>query len=188
MVIIFTVLYGLLGAYTGVKHKIGCNPGADDKTLNTVFYLIAGSVDLITILSCLFTTIVGHRSLNKWINTYAEARSNQGIDQAKFKRDRKKMAERDFLYPLSTCITLPFEAAFLYLNAFGIFVFQLGIGMAFTVGISGLLAFIAFCVDPAAHNSITSAYRLIKELKPYGHQARDNISESTVHIPLDLKK
>ncbi|KXN73725.1 hypothetical protein CONCODRAFT_3285 [Conidiobolus coronatus NRRL 28638] len=187
MVTLFTVIYGLLGAYTGVKRKNGCNPGADDKTLNAVFYFMAGSVDLFTIIACLYTTIVGRISLNKWINTYAEARSNQSIDQDKFKRDRKKMAERSFLYPLSACITLPVEALFLYLNAFGIYIFELSIVMAVTVGISGLLTFLAFAVDPAAHKSFTSAYRQIKDGRLYSHSVKDNISETAAHIPLAMK-
>ncbi|KXN73723.1 hypothetical protein CONCODRAFT_3283 [Conidiobolus coronatus NRRL 28638] len=187
MVIIFTVVYGLLGAYTGLLRKNGCNPGADDKVLNAVFYFMAGSVDLAAILAGIFTTIVGRRSLRKWIDTYADARSNQNIDQDKFKRDRKKMAERSFLYPLSACITLPAEAVFLYLNAFNIYIFELSIVMAVTVGISGLLTFLAFAVDPAAHKSFTSAYRQIKDRRLYSHSVKDNISETTAHIPLAMK-
>jgi hypothetical protein len=188
MVIIFTVIYGLLGAYTGVNNKNGCNPGADNSILNTIFYLIAGSVDLITIIACIFTTIVGHQSLNKWINNYAEAHSNQLTDQAKFIKDRKKMAERAFLYPLSACITLPPESAFHFFNAFGISVLELGIAMSVTVGFSGLLTCLAFSVDPAAHNSFKSAYFQIKNSLLYNKSAEDNISETTAHIPLSIKK
>ncbi|KXN73727.1 hypothetical protein CONCODRAFT_3287 [Conidiobolus coronatus NRRL 28638] len=188
MVIIFTVIYGLMGAYTAMKNKNGCNPGADDNILNAVFYLIAGFVDLITIIACIFTTIVGHQSLNKWINNYAEARSNQLIDQAKFIKDRKKMAERAFLYPLSACITLPPEAAFHFFNAFGISVLELGITMSVTVGLSGLLTCLAFSFDPAGHKSFKLAYSQIKDDQLYTQSVNDNISESTVHIPLSMKK
>ncbi|KXN73719.1 hypothetical protein CONCODRAFT_3279 [Conidiobolus coronatus NRRL 28638] len=188
MVTIFTAIYGFLGAYTGVKRKVGCNPGADDKVLNGVFYFLAGTVDLITIIVGLFITIVGHRSLNKWINTYAEARSNQGMDQVQFKRDRKKMAERSFLYPLSTCITLPAEAIFLFLNAFGIYIFELSIVMAATIGISGFLTCLAFSADPAAHKSFTSAYYQIKTKWLHSHPVKDDSSEKTVNIPLAMKK
>lgn len=187
MVIIFTIIYGLLGAYTGLLRKNGCNPGADDKILNGVFYFMAGTVDLAAILSGIFTTFVGHRSLKKWIDTYADARSNQEMDQAQFKKDRKKMAERSFLYPLSACITLPAEAIFLYLNAFNIYIFELSIVMAVTVGISGFLTFLAFSVDPAAHKSFTSAYRQIRDRRIYGNSDKDNISNTTAHFPLAMK-
>jgi hypothetical protein len=187
MVIIFTAIYGFLGAYTGVKRKVGCNPGADDKVLNGVFYFLAGSVDLITIIIGLFTTIIGHKSLNKWINTYAEARTNQNMDQVQFKKDRKKMAERSFLYPLSTCITLPIEAVFLFLNAFGIYIFELSIGMAITVGISGLLTCLAFSADPAAHKSFVSAYYQVKDKWLYSHSIKEKSSENIDQIPLAMK-
>jgi hypothetical protein len=158
MTFIFTIIYWSFGAFTGVKKKVGCNPGSDDKTLNTVYLLMAGFVDLLTIVVGVYTTIAGHRNLNKWINVYSATITEHGEHQDELLKYRKKMAQRSFLYPLSTCITLPFEAIFLILFGCGLFVFELGIPKAITLGLSGLLTGIAFVIDPATHQAIKSVY------------------------------
>ncbi|KXN73720.1 hypothetical protein CONCODRAFT_3280 [Conidiobolus coronatus NRRL 28638] len=158
MTAIFTLIYWGLGAFSGVERKVGCNPGADDLTLNSVFYAIAGLVDLATIVSGIFITISGHRNLNKWINVYSATLTPSANNHEQLIKDRRKLAIRSFLYPLSTSITLPFECIFLFLNAGNLFVFQLTIPMAITIGISGLLTGLAFTVDPATHTSFKSAY------------------------------
>jgi hypothetical protein len=161
IVCILTLVYWSFGAFTGVLKKVGCNPGADNKTLNTIFLLMAGFINLITAVCGIVTTIVGRNSLNIWIKTYAESRSYQGEDPRKFKKERMKMAERAFLYPLATCITLPIEATFLILYGCGYFIFDLGIPKAITLGLSGLLTGIAFAIDPATHKAFSVAYSQI---------------------------
>ncbi|KXN73704.1 hypothetical protein CONCODRAFT_3260 [Conidiobolus coronatus NRRL 28638] len=158
MTIVFTIVYWSFGAFTGVLKKVGCNPGSDDKTLNTVYLLMAGFVDLITIIVGVYTSIAGHRNLNKWVNVYSATIVEHGEHQDELLKYRKKMAQRSFLYPLSTCITLPFEAIFLILFGCGLFVFELGIPKAITLGLSGLLTGIAFVIDPATHIAFKSAY------------------------------
>jgi hypothetical protein len=177
MTAVFTLIYYGLGAFSGVKRKVGCNPGADDKTLNSVFYAIAGLVDLATIVSCVFITITGHRNLNKWINVYSSTLTDGVNDQEQLIKNRRKMAVRSFLYPLSTCITLPFECIFLILNAANVYVPALTICMAITIGISGLLTGIAFIVDPATKLSFKSGYRKLK----YGNSDKKVTEEFTMY-------
>jgi hypothetical protein len=176
-----------MGAFSGKLNKVGCNPGADDYTLNKVFLLMVGFTDLITALIGIFTTIVGHRSLKNWINTYAESRSYKGEDPDMFKRNRLKMAKRAFLYPLATCITLPFEALFLILYGFGYFIIQLGYPKAITLGLSGILTGLAFSVDPATHKAFNEAYTQIKLNRISRQKMNDNRSGSTINIPLANK-
>jgi hypothetical protein len=159
---IFTLIYWSLGVFSGVKRKIGCNPGADDLTLNTIFYIIAGLVDLAAIVTGVYITIAGHRNLNKWVNVYSATLTEGANNQEQLIKDRRKLALRSFLYPLSTCITLPFECIFLLLNAGNIFVFPLGVAMSFTVCVSGLLTGIAFAIDPATRTAFKSAYFQLK--------------------------
>ncbi|KXN73710.1 hypothetical protein CONCODRAFT_3269 [Conidiobolus coronatus NRRL 28638] len=177
MVIIFTVIYWAFGAFSGVKNKVGCNPGSDNYTLNKIFLLTMGFINLITILVGIYTTIVGHRSLSKWINTYATSRSLTGEDKELFKKERKKLAERSFLYPLSTCITLPVETAFLILYGFGSFNQKLGTPKAITLGLSGLLTGIAFAIDPATHKAFSSAWLTIRQKRLGHHHIEDNSSQ-----------
>ncbi|KXN73709.1 hypothetical protein CONCODRAFT_3267 [Conidiobolus coronatus NRRL 28638] len=187
MVIIFTAIYGYLGAYTGKLNKFVCFPGADDLTLNKIYRLMLGFTDLLTALIGIFTTVVGRRSLKYWIKTYAQSRSYKGEDPASFKRNRMKMAERAFLYPLATCITLPIEAIFLIVAAFGQFLIQLTVAKNVTLGLSGFLTGLAFAVDPATHKAFREAYFQIKLNIMSRQKVQDNISESTINIPLQLR-
>jgi hypothetical protein len=187
MVILFTCVYYSLGVFTGKLGRPACNPGADSKTMNRIYFLFVGFIDLITILVGIFTTIVGRRSLNKWINSYADNRTRRLDDQNKFKRDRRKMATRSFLYPLATCITLPFEALLLILNSFGIMVLQISIPKTITVGLSGLLTGLAFALDPAAHKAFYSAYTQIREKRKESKPFKDDITNYADDIPLSEK-
>jgi hypothetical protein len=162
MTAVFTLIYWGLGAFSGVNGKRACSPGADNLTLNSVFYSIVGLVDLATIISGIFITITGHRNLNKWINAYSATLTPGANNNEQLIKDRRKMASRSFLYPLSACITLPFECIFLFLNAGNIYISVLTILMALTIGISGLLTGIAFAIDPATKISFKSAYNTLK--------------------------
>ncbi|KXN74337.1 hypothetical protein CONCODRAFT_2541 [Conidiobolus coronatus NRRL 28638] len=141
MVVVFTLIYYALGVFSGKARKSACNPGADSKTMNTIYFLFVGILDLITIAVGIFTTVMGHRNLNK---------------------TAKKMASRSFLYPLSTCITLIFEALLLILNAFGIMILEISIPKTITVGLSGFLTLLAFTIDPATHIAFKSAFYQVK--------------------------
>jgi hypothetical protein len=160
MVVIFTLIYYALGVFSG-KTRRSCNPGADSKTMNTIYFLVVGILDLITIAVGIFTTIMGHRNLNKWIDVYSTTISERGEHVDKLIQDRRKMASRSFLYPLATCITLPFEALLLILNSFGIMVLGISIPKTITVGLSGFLTLLAFTIDPATHIAFKSAYNQV---------------------------
>jgi membrane-bound ClpP family serine protease len=94
------------------------------------------------------------------------------------------MAQRSFLYPLSTCITLPFEAIFLILYGCGLFVFELGIPKAITLGLSGLLTGIAFVIDPATHQAFKSAYYQVTNKNQCKKFNGDKFLNTTDDIPL----
>jgi uncharacterized membrane protein len=187
MVIIFTAIYWSFGAFSGKLNKVGCNPGADNKTLNKVFHLMLGFTNLITALFGILTTFIGRSSLKNWINTYADSRTYNGEDPDNFKRTRMKMAERAFLYPLATCITLPFEAMFFILGVLGYFIIQLGYLKAVTIGSSGLLTGLAFAVDPATHKAFAEAYSQIKLNDISKQKCNEDRCKSTINIPLANK-
>ncbi|KXN73706.1 hypothetical protein CONCODRAFT_3262 [Conidiobolus coronatus NRRL 28638] len=187
MVIIFTVMYWSFGGFTGKENKFVCIPGADGKIMSKVFRLMLGFTDLLTALIGIFTAIIGRRSLKYWIATYAQSRSYKGEDPETFKRDRMKMAERAFLYPLATCITLPIEAIFLIFAAFDHFLIQLTIAKNVTLGLSGLLTGLAFAVDPATHKAFREAYFLIKLNTMCCQKVQNNTSDSTINIHLANK-
>ncbi|KXN73703.1 hypothetical protein CONCODRAFT_3259, partial [Conidiobolus coronatus NRRL 28638] len=132
----------------------------------------------------IFTTIVGRRSLKYWIITYAQSRSYNGEDPDTFKRNRVKMAERAFLYPLSACITLPFEAIFLIYAAVSRVLMQLSIVKNVTLGFSGLLTGLAFAFDPATHKAFGEAYIQIRLNNMRRQKIQDNTSDNKVDIPL----
>jgi uncharacterized membrane protein len=187
MVIIFTVIYWSMGAFSGKLNKVGCNPGADNKTLNIVFHLMLGFTDLITALFGILTTFIGRSSLKNWINAYANSCTYNEEDPDSFKRTRMKMAERAFLYPLATCITLPFEAMFFILGVLGYFVIHLAYLKAVTIGLSGLLTGLAFAVDPATHHAFAEAYSQIKLIGISRQKSNEDRCKSTVNIPLSNK-
>ncbi|KXN72645.1 hypothetical protein CONCODRAFT_4505 [Conidiobolus coronatus NRRL 28638] len=58
-------------------------------------------------------------SLAKWINSYANSRRTQESGHENFKKQLRKAAERSFLYPLATLITLPCETIYNYCSLFG---------------------------------------------------------------------
>ncbi|KXN73705.1 hypothetical protein CONCODRAFT_3261 [Conidiobolus coronatus NRRL 28638] len=188
MVIIFTFMYWSFGAFIGKENKFVCIPGADSETMNKTFRLMMGITDLITCLVGLFTTIASHRNLNKYINVFSATLTGQGDDQALLVMERRKMAVRSFLYPLSACITLPIQAIFLIFAAFGTFLIQLTIAKNVTLGLSGLLTGIAFAIDPSTHSAFRSAYYRInnryhmkKDLEDRQLKCQNDIPLNAVH-------
>jgi hypothetical protein len=187
MAVIFAIIYWSMSAFNGDIARGSCVPGTDNVTLNKFLTLMSGAIDLLTALIGIFTTIFGRRSLNNWIIVYAESRTYNGEDPDKFKRNRKRMAERAFLYPLATCITLPIEAVFLIFSGLDRFIMILAILKNVTLGIAGLLTGIAFAVDPATHKAFGEAYLQITTNCINRKHINDNISEITVNIPLTNK-
>ncbi|KXN74338.1 hypothetical protein CONCODRAFT_2542 [Conidiobolus coronatus NRRL 28638] len=162
MTLIFIGIYAGLGVFSGTTRRSGCNPSSDSKVLNTVYFILTGLIDLTVVAVGVFTTIKGRQNLNKWINAYSATLTESGDHQEQLIKDRRKMASRSFLYPLSTCITLPLEGFFLILNGFGIYALGLAIPKVITVGLSGFFTALAFAIDPATHQSFKSAYYQIK--------------------------
>ncbi|KXN74342.1 hypothetical protein CONCODRAFT_2547 [Conidiobolus coronatus NRRL 28638] len=183
LTIIFTLIYYFMGAFTGLKHPTGCKPGAESHTMDAIFTLIKALLEVFTIVTCVTTSIIGHRSLNNWIEAYASARENESEDREQFVKEGKKMAERSFLYPLSTTLTLPFEAIFLILIVCGKFVPQLTIPMAISSGITGVLTFIAFSIDPYIHSAFKEAYHNIRGTNKPKSQQSYNIDEDFKAFP-----
>jgi hypothetical protein len=174
---IFTLIYYFMGAFTGLKHPSGCKPGAESQTMDAIFTLIKALLEVFTIVTCVTTSIIGRRRLYNWIEVYANSRENESEDREKFIKEGKKIAERSFLYPLSTILTLPFEAIFLILIVCGKFVPQLTIPMAISSGITGVLTFVAFSIDPSTHSSLKEAYFNLKGINKSKLQQSYNIDE-----------
>ncbi|KXN73718.1 hypothetical protein CONCODRAFT_3278 [Conidiobolus coronatus NRRL 28638] len=137
-----TLVYYGLGAFTGVPARKRCTPGVDDYSKNLVFILFQSLTNLFTIA----------------VSTFTE----EGGDRDHLINERRKLAFRSFLYPLSTIVTLPFEAIFLIFNGFGAYVIELFVVMVIGSGLSGVLTALAFGVDPATHKSFKTAYYLVK--------------------------
>jgi hypothetical protein len=149
---------------------------------------MVGFTDLITALIGIFTTIVSHRNLNKYINVFSATLTEQGQNHDLIIKERRKMAVRSFLYPLATCITLPFEALFLILYGFGYFIIQLGYPKAITLGLSGTLTGIAFAIDPATHSAFKSAYYQFKNRNHPKKELDDCNFKDFNDIPLNIAK
>lgn len=156
-----TLIYYGIGAFTGQANR-NCNPGVDDYSKHLGFLLLQSLTNLLTIAVCIFTTVKSHANLNKWIDAVSATITEQGGNRDQLIKERRKIAFRSFLYPLSTCITLPFEAFFLIANGFGKMVMGLAILMALTTGLAGILTALAFAVDPVTHKSFNSAYNMVK--------------------------
>jgi hypothetical protein len=161
--IIFNIIYGRLGVFSGNTRRSGYNPTSDSKTLNTVYFLINRFIDLFVVAIEISTTIKGRQNLNKWVIIYSATLTECGDNYHQLIKDWRKMASRSFLYPLSTCITLPLEGFFLILNGLGIYTLGLDIPKVVTVGLSGFFTAIAFVIDQAAHKSFKIAYYQVKE-------------------------
>jgi hypothetical protein len=181
--IILTLIYYFMGAFTGLSHPAGCNPGAATQTMDSIFSCIQALVNTFTIIVCLTTSIICHRNLSNWITAYASSRENEGEDRQKFVKEGKKLAERAFLYPLSTILTLPFEAIFLILIVSGKFIPQLTIPMAIFSGISGVLTFIAFSIDPFTHSAFKEAYHNLRGTNKPKSQQSYNIDGDFKAVP-----
>ncbi|KXN73734.1 hypothetical protein CONCODRAFT_3294 [Conidiobolus coronatus NRRL 28638] len=162
---VFTAIYWALGAFSGKLNKVGCNPGADNFTTNLIFYLTVGSVDLLAIISGIYTF-------------YARSKFNRRVTQISFNVDPSETVVGSFYYPLTTAITLPFEAGFLFFQAFGIFAWALTIPMAVTMALSGVFTAILFVSDTSVQEAFVTAYFYFTGQRII-NQAVNNISAST---------
>jgi hypothetical protein len=162
LVIAVTLFYWGIGAFKGVPARKRCTPGVDNPTLQTVFTIIQPTINLIITATGIFTIVSCRRNLNKWINAFSATITERGDNLDQVIQDRRKIAVRSFLYPLSTCITLPFEAIFLYMTAAGAYALDMAIPMALGSGLAGFLTFAAFAVDPSTYQAFKSAYYHIK--------------------------
>jgi hypothetical protein len=158
LVVAETLIYYGLGAFTGVVARKRCTPGVEDNSKNLAFLMFQSLTNILTITIGIFVTIKGHSNLNNWINVISATAAEQGDDCDQLISERKKMAVRTFLYPLSTCITLPFEALFLFCTAARTYVHGLVVAMAFTTGLAGILTSAAFIIDPSTHKAFKAAY------------------------------
>ncbi|KXN66314.1 hypothetical protein CONCODRAFT_11867 [Conidiobolus coronatus NRRL 28638] len=76
------------------------------------------------------------------------------------------MLVRSFLYPLATLITLPAPIALSVMDLLGHYSFPIFETLAVSQGLSGILTFIVFSLDPAVWNSLELAkYKVMKKSK-----------------------
>lgn len=159
----FVVLYYFIGVFGDTELKGKCIPGNPvNEANNRLFSIIASLLNFTTIVVCIFVTIIGHRSLNQWIDHYAQTNLDSDFDQEKFKNEKTKLAQRSFLYPLTTCIVLPIETIYYFLIGCGLEIDELVSPMIVTSGLSGTLTAIIFFVDPALWHSASLAKERVK--------------------------
>jgi hypothetical protein len=183
-VITITLYYWGIGAMEGVKGRGRCTPGVSDKTLNAAFTAVQGSVNLFTIVIGILTIVSCRRNLNKWINVFSSTLTEHEDNLDQLIQERRKIAIRSFLYPLSTCITLPFEAIFLFLTATEAYPFNMSIPMNLTTDLAGILTAAAFSIDPSTHQSFKSAYHQIKYENRDKKDSLDNFGVNNNDIAL----
>ncbi|KXN66315.1 hypothetical protein CONCODRAFT_20297 [Conidiobolus coronatus NRRL 28638] len=151
------LIFHFLGSYTGKLNKIECRPGSDDPTYFKLVEGLLGVFGLLTLVICVATYFISRRSFKNMITDYANLHIENVNEQDLFKSNRIKMAERSFLYPLATVITLPSPIALSVMDVIDYYPTAIYYLMVLTQGISGILTFIAFVLDPALWDSIKTA-------------------------------
>ncbi|KXN66313.1 hypothetical protein CONCODRAFT_11866 [Conidiobolus coronatus NRRL 28638] len=154
-----------LGVYSGVE-KIECRPSSD----NTLYFQIEegliGLLSIGTLLTCFVTYVVSKRQFILSITEYAESYIVDEIERDKFLVKRGRMLERSFLYPLGTLITLPAPIALSVMDLIGSYTYPIYVALAISQGLSGILTFIVFSLDPTVWNSLKLAkYQVTKKSK-----------------------
>jgi hypothetical protein len=150
-------IFHYLGSYTGTQNKIECRPGSDDPIYFKFVEGLLGAIGMLTLVICVATYFISRRSFKNMITDYANLHIENVHEQDLFKSNRIKMAERSFLYPLATVITLPSPIALSVMDVVDHYSTVIYIFMALSQGVSGILTFIAFVLDPALWDSIKTA-------------------------------
>jgi hypothetical protein len=155
---ILMVISHFLGLFTGLSRTVACNPGSTSHLNNKIAFGISGTISLITILAGIFTTVQGHRSMSQWIQLYSVKTVEGDFNQQDFQKKKIKRAQRSFLYPLGTIITISVETAVQYSWFFTALPPRpLYTANAIMNGTNGIVTMITFLLDPAVWDSIKLA-------------------------------
>jgi hypothetical protein len=162
---VIMVIMGFLGVYSGVK-KIECRPGSDNFLYFQIEEGLIGVISIVALLTCFIIYLISRKQFNKSITQYADLYITDYVERDKFLVKRNRMLVRSFLYPLATLITLPAPIALSVMDLTGYYRFPIFEILAVSQGLSGILTFIVFSLDPAVWNSLELAkYKVMKKSK-----------------------
>jgi hypothetical protein len=176
-----TIIFWLLGTFGFDPIQKKCV----GITTNWVF-LLRGHFQWIlcsfTVLYCLGVILKIHFGLKTYVDNYLNAKTFSPSYESKHKEQMKKLIQRGLLYPLSPIITLTPMIAYMirYLlknDSTDTIQWLLGIGF----GLSGVLTFIAFCIDLTLQKALkTIYYKLINKY-------HDNNSDNNLYFYNDIE-
>jgi hypothetical protein len=154
-----------LEVFSGVE-KIECRPSSDNFLYFQIEEGLIGLLSIGTLFTSFVTYIVSKRQFVRSITAYAESYIDDEIERDRFLVKRSRMLDRSFLYPLGTLITLPAPIALSVMDLIDSYTYPIYIALAISQGMSGILTFIAFSLDPAVWSSLKLAkYKLMKKSK-----------------------
>ncbi|KXN64837.1 hypothetical protein CONCODRAFT_74594 [Conidiobolus coronatus NRRL 28638] len=156
-------VYHFIGVFSGTQNKKSCNPGSNNVAITKTVFDLIGLFNFITIVSGVYITIVGHKHLEKWIETYFDGKSADPNDQSQFKAAKLKATKRSFLYPLSSLITLSPEVVLCFWMVIDDPPVEIFAVNSVMMGFKGILTLIAFSLDQAVWNSAKSTYAKLKD-------------------------
>ncbi|KXN71947.1 hypothetical protein CONCODRAFT_5272 [Conidiobolus coronatus NRRL 28638] len=156
------VIFHFIGAFSGTIGKRACNAGADDPTVTKVLYAITAILNFVTIVSGIFVTIVGHKNLGLWIESFSNKEFLDPKDQEEFKAKKHKETQRSFLYPLSTLLTLSTEVVLCIWMIFSMPPPAIYIVNSIMLGFKGILTLFTFLIDPTAQQALKHTYKKLR--------------------------
>lgn len=160
----FMLLYYFIGAFNDTVNRGSCVPGCSNPVFDKVFHFVVSILNIVTMLVAIYVTFAGFRSLNHWTTYYATYQVDEEAEKQRFQHDKTKMAQRSFLYPLSTIIVLLVESVFYFVYGCGLMINELVAPMIATSGLAGTITAIVFFLDPALWHSSNIAIRKLRNL------------------------
>jgi hypothetical protein len=173
IIAIIMVVYYFLGVFTGTKNKVSCNPGANNPTITKAVFGLIGVFDLIAIVSGIYVTIVSHKRLGLWIESFSNKEFLDPKDQEEFKSSKTKEMKRSFLYPISALITLSAEVILCLWMVFDsppLIMFTINSTM---VGFKGILTLFTFLIDPTIQNTLKYTFAKLRNKSLDDYEMKD---------------
>ncbi|KXN64836.1 hypothetical protein CONCODRAFT_13834 [Conidiobolus coronatus NRRL 28638] len=165
IIAVIMIIYHFLGVFTGTKNKVSCNPGANNPAITKAVFGLIGLFDLAAIISGVFVTVVGHKRLGAWIETFSNKEFLDPKDQEEFKASKRKETQRSFLYPLTALITLSPEVVLCFWMVVdnppvGIFAVN-----SIMMGFKGIFTLATFLIDPTTQIALKYTYSRLTNKK-----------------------
>jgi hypothetical protein len=164
-VAIIMVTYHFLGVFTGETNKKACNPGADNLTITKAVFGLIGLFNFLAIISGIVATVLGHKNLGIWIETFSNKEIIDPKDQEEFKAAKRKETQRSFLYPLSAVLTLSTEVILCFWMVVGNPPYTIFFINSIMMGFKGILTLFAFLIDPAVQLALKYTFNKLRNKK-----------------------